>query len=99
MEPRPDAGGVHLGARRAASGAPVIMKHSFARLALAVSLATAVLVPVVIAADAPEWPRFRGPQGNPVSTGRLPDTWSTTENVEWKWRSAPPNRIPLSYAA
>ena len=60
------------------------MEHSFRRLALAFSLATAVLVPLLFAADAPEWPRFRGPHGNPVSTRRLPDTWSTTENVEWK---------------
>jgi outer membrane protein assembly factor BamB len=32
----------------------------------------------------PEWPRFRGPDGNPVvAKGRLPEKWSTTENVEW----------------
>src|SRR5579872_4600103 len=32
----------------------------------------------------PEWPRFRGPEANPVvAHGRLPETWSKTENVEW----------------
>jgi outer membrane protein assembly factor BamB len=30
------------------------------------------------------WPRFRGPQSNPVSSNpNLPVTWSKTENVEW----------------
>ena len=32
----------------------------------------------------PEWPGFRGPNANPaVATGRLPDKWSKTENIEW----------------
>src|SRR5712692_4374507 len=32
----------------------------------------------------PEWPRFRGPDANPVAAkGRLPEKWSKTENVEW----------------
>jgi outer membrane protein assembly factor BamB len=32
----------------------------------------------------PEWPRFRGPDANPiVSKGRLPEKWSKTENLEW----------------
>jgi outer membrane protein assembly factor BamB len=32
----------------------------------------------------PEWPRFRGPNANPVAVqGRLPEKWSKTENVEW----------------
>ena len=57
--------------------------RTFRRLAPAISLAAVALAPLVFAADAPEWPRFRGPLGNPVSTGRLPDTWSKTENVEW----------------
>ena len=30
------------------------------------------------------WPRFRGPDSNPVSdNSNLPVTWSKTENVEW----------------
>jgi hypothetical protein len=30
------------------------------------------------------WPQFRGPNALPVSDNpQLPDTWSTTENVEW----------------
>jgi outer membrane protein assembly factor BamB len=59
------------------------MTHALRWPVLAVCLA-AVVAPLVFAANSPEWPRFRGPQGNPVSTGRLPDTWSKTENVEWK---------------
>src|SRR6266853_2732565 len=32
----------------------------------------------------PEWPRFRGPDANPVvAKGRLPEKWTKTENVEW----------------
>ncbi len=32
----------------------------------------------------PEWPRFRGPESNPVAVkGKLPAKWSKTENVEW----------------
>src|SRR5882724_2586056 len=32
----------------------------------------------------PEWPRFRGPDANPIAAkGRLPEKWSKTENVEW----------------
>ena len=35
-------------------------------------------------ADTNNWPRFRGPQSIPVSDNpNLPDSWSTTENVEW----------------
>jgi hypothetical protein len=34
--------------------------------------------------DLDNWPRFRGPQSIPVSDNpKLPDHWSTTENVEW----------------
>ena len=60
------------------------MRHPFGLTALTALAAGAALVPLIRAAAPPEWPRFRGPLGNPVSTGRLPDTWSKTENVEWK---------------
>ncbi|MGH9628077.1 MAG: PQQ-binding-like beta-propeller repeat protein [Bryobacteraceae bacterium] len=31
-----------------------------------------------------DWPQFRGPEANPAGgDGRLPEHWSTTENVEW----------------
>jgi outer membrane protein assembly factor BamB len=55
-----------------------MMNKPYRLLALTLSLATAVL-----GADVPEWPQFRGPQCNPISNARLPDTWSKTENVEW----------------
>ena len=60
------------------------MRHRLALTVLTALTTAAALVPLVLAAAPPEWPRFRGPLGNPVSTGRLPDTWSKTENVEWK---------------
>ncbi len=59
------------------------MDRSYRALAFLLPVAVVALAPLVFAAGAPEWPRFRGPQGNPVSTGRLPDTWSKTQNVEW----------------
>ncbi len=40
---------------------------------------------IVLSAREPEWPQFRGPQSNPVSeNARLPDSWSTTENIAWR---------------
>ncbi len=76
-----------MGRRRAVlgrdRGAP-IMKSSFRRLTLTVLFLALGLLTFASVADAPEWPRFRGPLGNPVSTEPLPDTWSKTENVEWK---------------
>jgi len=52
--------------------------HPYRLILLALILSAALF-----AADTPEWPQFRGPQCNPVSNGRLPDSWSKTENVEW----------------
>ena len=59
------------------------MTHPHRAAALGMLAALAALGPIVFGAAPPEWPRFRGPLGNPVSTGRLPDTWSKTDNVEW----------------
>ena len=59
------------------------MNHTYRHLALAITVTTLGLLTVGFAAE-PEWPRFRGPLGNPASAARLPDTWSKTENVEWK---------------
>ena len=55
----------------------------FTRLAV---LLVAVAAPLAAGATSvPEWPRFRGPDANPVgASGRLPSTWSTQDNVEWK---------------
>ena len=41
----------------------------------------------VAAADSDEWPQWRGPNMTGLATSedpRLPDRWSTTENVAWK---------------
>jgi outer membrane protein assembly factor BamB len=44
-----------------------------------------VIAPVMTQSDKPtQWPRFRGPNSNPVSDHpNLPLSWSKTENVEW----------------
>ena len=34
--------------------------------------------------SAAHWNQFRGPQGNGQVNGKLPLTWSETENVKWK---------------
>src|SRR5689334_9125099 len=35
-------------------------------------------------ADPANWPRFRGPNSNPIAENpKLPVSWSKTENVEW----------------
>ncbi len=37
-----------------------------------------------VKAQTAPWPQFRGPDANPIAeNSRLPDRWSTTENVEW----------------
>ncbi len=47
------------------------------------TLASLVVAPA--AAAAADWPRFRGPDANPVGVSeRLPSTWSPRDNVEWK---------------
>ena len=59
------------------------MNRPYRPLALALWLAMVSTVGLVVGAAGPEWPRFRGPEGNPVSMVKLPDTWSKTQNVEW----------------
>ncbi|MBY0231160.1 MAG: PQQ-binding-like beta-propeller repeat protein [Gemmataceae bacterium] len=40
---------------------------------------------LLLALAAPDWPEFRGPTGQGVSTAkRVPTKWSPTENVAWK---------------
>jgi outer membrane protein assembly factor BamB len=50
---------------------------------LLVRLVFALLLSSSLARSA-DWPQFRGPDSNPVGIdAQLPDTWSTTKNVEW----------------
>jgi len=53
------------------------LRSGFAILALSVAVATSI--------KAEDWPEFRGPtrQGISTATG-LPTVWSTTKNVKWK---------------
>lgn len=47
-------------------------------------LGVLLLVPAEDARAQSQWPQFRGPDANPTAENpRLPDRWSTTENVEW----------------
>lgn len=56
------------------------------RLALSPLLSTLSCLLLLSLAQAEEtWPQFRGPQSSGTSTNtQLPDTWSPTQNVEWK---------------
>lgn len=52
-------------------------------------LATALIASSLLAVSASDrWPQFRGPQAlgvpDPKDEAKLPDKWSTTENVVWK---------------
>jgi hypothetical protein len=48
-------------------------------------LAAMALVSLALPAAAENWPRFRGPTGQGISTETgLPTRWSATENVAWK---------------
>ena len=56
--------------------APLLMRA-------AAACAVALCPWTAVAADQ-DWPRFRGPDANPVGAqSRLTDHWSKTENVEW----------------
>lgn len=50
------------------------------------NLRACLLAPVVaVACIGADWPRFRGPDGNAVSSDKnVPLTWSSTENIAWK---------------
>ena len=48
-------------------------------------LGALLLVPMLHAADAPNWPHWRGPDANGfVATGNPPITWDAKTNVRWK---------------
>ncbi len=65
-------------------GATRDLHHGLLAFLLAVVLTVAPTL-ARAAADTP-WPQFRGPQSSGVAADdpRLPDRWSTTENVLWK---------------
>ena len=47
-----------------------------------VAAISATMLPVM-AADS-NWNQFRGPGARGIASGRIPERWSATENVEWK---------------
>ena len=66
------------------------MRHRFKLLTAIAAFGAAALLPPILAQSTPtagqqsQWPRFRGPNSNPVSENpKLPVSWSKTENVEW----------------
>jgi len=47
----------------------------------------AVFLPLILASALPaeDWPQWRGPLSNGISSeSALPDRWSATENIAWK---------------
>jgi outer membrane protein assembly factor BamB len=68
------------------------MRHPTAFFTMIATLVAAAIAPVTTQSGqasraqdpTAQWPRFRGPNANPVSDNpNLPVTWSKTENVEW----------------
>ena len=53
-----------------------------------VTVVTFLALTLPTAAQAQEWPRFRGPDATGIASNpddpALPETWSTTENVAWR---------------
>lgn len=50
-------------------------------------LAAGLLTPFILSAGAEDWPQFRGPASQGVSTATgLPLSWNDTENLAWKTR-------------
>ena len=47
-------------------------------------LAGLFLAPTLHAADAPNWPHWRGPDANGSAKGNPPTTWDAKTNVKWK---------------
>lgn len=47
---------------------------------MSILLVTTVLL---LQGESPDWPAFRGGSHSAVSSNKLPDKWSTTENVAW----------------
>jgi outer membrane protein assembly factor BamB len=48
-------------------------------------LTLAVLLTLTHSATAEDWPQFRGPAGNGISTAtRVPTSWTPTEHIAWK---------------
>ena len=63
---------------------PPARPHPRQTVLLTLSVALGFLVPPGAAAQDAHWPRFRGPDANPVGAHPdLPTEWSTTRNVEW----------------
>lgn len=55
------------------------------RLSWSMLVAFASLVGVAASLQAENWPQWRGPHGNGISSEQdLPTTWSRTENVAWR---------------
>jgi hypothetical protein len=77
-----DAGGTLIQIRigmRHYNTSMITPKKTISAVAIAAALTFTFL------ARAENWPEFRGPTGQGISTARnLPTKWSTTENVAWK---------------
>jgi outer membrane protein assembly factor BamB len=64
------------------------MKRFCVKLKYALSvglLAVAILIPAAKASGGSNWPQWRGPESQGISTEtNLPTQWSSTKNIQWK---------------
>ena len=62
------------------------MKHRFTFI-LNVSLGILALILINSCTSKQNWPQFRGPDGNMLSSAkRLPEVWDTVKNVDWTYQ-------------
>ncbi|MBT4692874.1 MAG: PQQ-binding-like beta-propeller repeat protein [Planctomycetaceae bacterium] len=59
---------------------------------LKLSVVTTLLLTISSQVQADDWSGFRGPQGNPVSSGQLPLEWDVKKGVNIGWKSDIPGR-------
>jgi len=62
----------------------LILPHSIMKQTL-IAVFTLLFLSAPVFAEPEQWPRFRGPNGQGISTATgLPTQWSATENIAWK---------------
>ncbi|MCA1585570.1 MAG: PQQ-binding-like beta-propeller repeat protein, partial [Acidobacteria bacterium] len=70
--------------------------RSIARLACSVLSSALVLVAPLSAADAPDWSRFRGPNGAGISTARnVPTEFGPAKHLLWRLALPPGHSSPI----
>lgn len=73
---------LHAPVRRQLDGHMLVCGRALTRVLMSVALAQGTVAGAATGAD---WPQFRGREaGAAADDPRLPDSWSATENVQWK---------------